>query len=48
MLLKNSSIIENEDFFKNSVTPTVIVEFKENQQTIIVDDITFFTDVIVE
>lgn len=48
LLLRNSSIIDNEDFFKESVTPTVIVGFKENQQTIVVDEVTFFTDVIVE
>lgn len=48
MLLKNYSIIENEEFFKNSVTPKVIISFKENEQTVVVDEITFFTDIIVE
>lgn len=48
MLLKNYSVIENEEFFKNSVTPKVITSFKENEQTVVVDEITFFTDVIVE
>lgn len=48
MLLKNYSIIENEEFFKNSVTPKVITSFKENEQTVVVDEITFFTDIIVE
>ena len=48
MLLKNYSVIENEEFFKNSVTPKVIISFKENEQTVIVDEITFFTDIIVE
>ena len=48
MLLKNYSVIEHEEFFKNSVTPKVIISFKENEQTVIVDEITFFTDIIVE
>ena len=48
LLLRNSSILDNEDFFRESVTPTVIVGFKENEQTIIVDEINFFSDIIVE
>lgn len=48
MLLKNSSIIDNEDFFKDSVTPKVIGKFKEQSQAIVVDEISFFTETIVE
>jgi type I restriction enzyme R subunit len=48
MLLKRYTLIENEEFFKDTVRPEVVTEFKENQEPIIVDEVNFFTDIIVE
>lgn len=48
LLLRNSSVIENKAFFANSITPKVIGEFKENEHTVVIDEVQFFTEVIVE
>lgn len=48
LLLKRYTLLENEDYFKETVRPEVVKEFKNNGNTIIVDEVNFFTDIIVD
>lgn len=48
MILKRYDILDNESFFKQSIKTYTVNEFEEHNITIIVDDVQFFADVIVD
>ena len=48
MLLRKYDVMDNEVFFKRSIMPNVVEEFEDHNLTIEIDEITFFTDLIVD
>ncbi len=48
MLLRKYDIMDNESFFKHSIMPYAMTEFDDHNIPVVVDEVTFFTDVIVE
>lgn len=48
MLLRKYDVMDNEVFFKRSIMPDVVEEFEGHNLTIEIDEITFFTDLIVD
>lgn len=48
MILKRYDILDNESFFKQSIMTYTVNEFEENNLAVIVDEIQFFADVIVD
>ena len=48
MLLRKYDVMDNEMFFKRAIMPNVVEEFEDHNLTIEIDEITFFTDLIVD
>ena len=50
MLLKRYDIMDNESYFKNAIKPIAVEELENHNipETEIIDDVEFFTDLIVE
>ena len=48
MLLRKYDVMDNEEFFKKSIMPNVADEFDDHNLTIEIDEITFFTNLIVD
>jgi type I restriction enzyme R subunit len=48
LLLRQYEIMDNEPFFKQTIKPLAYKELDENNRTNIVDEVTFFTDLIVD
>ena len=48
ILLRKFDIMDTESYFKQTITPMTIDEFEEHNVPIVIDEIQFFTEVIVE
>lgn len=48
ILLRKYDIMDTESFFKQTITPMTIDEFESHNVTIVIDEIKFFTEVIVD
>ena len=48
MLLRRFDIMDNESYFKNAIKPITVDELENHNRTEIIDEVEFFTDIIVE
>lgn len=48
MLLRRFDIMDNESYFKNAIKPITVEELENHERTEIIDEVEFFTDLIVE
>ena len=48
MLLRRFDIMDNESYFKNAIKPITVDELEKHNRTEIIDEVEFFTDLIVE
>ena len=48
MLLRRFDIMDNESYFKNAIKPITVDELENHNRTEIIDEVEFFTDLIVE
>ena len=48
LLLKRYDIMDNESFFKKEITPITVEELENHNRVEIIDEVEFFTELIVE
>lgn len=48
LLLRRFDIMDNESYFKNTIRPLTVDELENHNRTEIIDEVEFFTDLIVE
>ena len=48
LLLRRFDIMDNESYFKNTIKPLAVEELENYNRTEIIDEVEFFTDLIVE